>query len=182
MPELLQQIQQTINTPFWHHADFWINGILAAAGLIFAISAYLEARAAKGAAKSAQAAADEAGRFMTMQTVAVELMGISQRLVGVDMGITFREARALLDDINGKLHRLTSPFQNDDALAPHIANIHGALGTIKTALSNAKPNVGVTLATGQIYYAIEGEAGTLNTYVNDLLGQLETKSHRKLAT
>ena len=182
VPDYFQRLQDALNKPFWHHIDFWINAILGAAGLWFAIWAYIEARGAKKAAKDAETAATEAGQFMTMQTVAIELMAISQRLNGLDVGNTYKEVRSFLDEITGKLHRLTSPFQDNDALNPHITNINTALGSFRTELSNVRPAPGATPASGQIYYAIEGEAAILNTYVNDLLGQLETKSHQKLAT
>lgn len=182
MPDQFQQIQQALQIPFWHRPDFWINAVLGAGGLFFAVQAFREAKAAKKAAKDAETAATEAGQFMTMQTVAIELMAISQRLTNLDQAIKFREARTLVDEITGKLHRLTSPFQGKEDLGPIITNIHESLATVKTALSGVRPSPGQVEITGQTYNAIEGEAATLNLYVNDLLGQLETKSHSQLAT
>jgi hypothetical protein len=171
----LDQIQQALNAPFWHRGDFWINAIVGFIGLIFSILAFWAARAAKAAAK-------EAGQTITMQTVAIELMAISQRLNGVDPNMDFREARTLLDEISGKLHRLTAPYKAQQDLAPTITNIVENLVTAKTSLNAVRPTVGTTQPPGSVYYAIEADLAGLNGLVNDLLGQLETKSHQHLAT
>jgi hypothetical protein len=187
-PEPLQQIEQALRTPYWHHADFWINAaigaagaIIGAVGLYYAIKAFRAARAAQRAAMDAKTAADQAGRFMTMQTVAIELMGISQRLNNLDQKIRFREARFLLDEVTGKIHRFTAPFLNNPELAPSITRIHETLISTKNALSGVIPSPGEEEVEGQTYNAIQGETATLNLYVNDLLGLLEVKSHQQLA-
>src|ERR1700730_6528303 len=67
------QIRRTLQMSFWHHGDFWISTGIGIAGLGFTIWAVLEAKGAKRAAI-------EAGRTVKMQTVAIELMEISQKL------------------------------------------------------------------------------------------------------
>jgi hypothetical protein len=170
----LGQIQHGLDLPFWNHPDFWINAVLGAGGLVFAVLAFYAAKGAKTAAK-------EAGQTITMQTVAIELMAISQRLNNLDPSMQFREARTLLDEVSGKLHRLTAPYQSQDDLAPTIADIHESLTTTKTSLNAVRPSPGTTQPPGATYYAIEADLATLNGVVNDLLGQLETKSHQHLA-
>ena len=66
-------------------------------------------------------------------------------------------------------------------LGPVIEQVHESLTSAKTAPSGARPNPGPDETPGETYNAIEGEIATLNLYVNDLLGLLETKSHQQVA-
>jgi hypothetical protein len=181
MVDELQQLLQTLRTPFWHHWEFWINALIGLGGLIFAIEAFWQAKAAREAARDAETAAREAGQFMTMQTVAIELMAISQTLSQLKEGIVFGQARTLLDEVTAKLHRLTSPFQGRDDLAPLVTKIHESLANAKAALISVRPSAGAPQIPGETYNAIEAEISNLNLLVNDLLGLLETKSHQQLA-
>lgn len=170
----LDQIEQMLRTPFWHHTEFWISAFVGATGLIFSILAFWAAKAAKTAAR-------EAGQTITMQAVAIELMAISQRLNNVDPSMEFREARTLLDEVSGKLHRLTAPYKAQEDLAPTIAGVLESLTTAKTSLNAVRPSPGSTQPPGSTYYAIEADLAALNGFVNDLLGQLEAKSHQHIA-
>ena len=181
MPDQFQQILQALRTPFWHHWEFWINFLIGLGGLIFAIEAFVQAKAAREAARDAETAAKEAGQFMTMQTVAIELMAISQTLSKLKEEIVFGEARTLLDEVTAKLHRLTSPFQSHADLAPFVTKIHESLANAKDALIGVRPAPGASQIAGETYNAIEAEISNLNLLVNDLLGLLETKSHQQLA-
>jgi hypothetical protein len=64
-------------------------------------------------------------------------------------------------------------------LGPVIEQVHESLTSAKTALSGVRPNPGADETPGETYNAIE--IATLNLYVNDLLGLLETKSHQQVA-
>src|ERR1041385_6940974 len=75
----------------------------------------------------------------------------------------------------------SAPSMNMPDLGPVIEQVHESLTSAKTALSGVRPNPGADETLGETYSAIEGEIATLNLYVNDLLGLLETKSHQQVA-
>src|SRR6266566_5145519 len=107
----LEQIQKIFQVPFWHHGDFWISTGIGIVGLGFTMWAVLAATAAKRAAVAA-------GRTVKMQTVAIELMEICQKLDSLDPAILFPDARDFLNGVNTKLRRLIAPFENYDDLSP----------------------------------------------------------------
>jgi hypothetical protein len=155
---------------FWQHPDFIISTAIGLAGLGFTIWAVVAANAAKKAAVAA-------GRTVKMQTVAIELMEISQRLDTLNFAIEFPEARDFLNAVNRKLRRLIAPFQDYSEFQSSVANIRESLTNAKTSLNGVRQQPGAPAASpGVVYNAIEADLATISGYVADLLGQMETKS------
>ena len=170
--QLLDSILQVVQTPFWKQPAFWIGSILGVAGLIFLIKAFLEARQAKRAAT-------EAGQTVKIQTTAIELTEISQKLDKLPQEIHFNEARDLLNEISRRLRRATSPFAKDSVFGETIAELREALDAAKVALNKVRPTDQVTTTEGAphaVYFAVEGDFATINSIVADLLGLFEKKS------
>jgi|GEM_PF-3375652 len=168
-PQVLQ-LQQILQVPFWHHVDFWISTGIGIIGLGFTIWAVFAATGAKRAAV-------EAGRTVKIQTVAIELMEISQKLDSLDLEIMFPDARDFLNGVSSKLRRLIAPFQNYQDLGPAVANIRESLSNAKTSLNAARPQPGAPPApVGSVYNAIEADLATISGFVADLLGLMETRA------
>jgi hypothetical protein len=113
----LARIIELLQEPLWRRWDFWISLILGLAGvgvgiaaLKYAILAFEEAKLAKEEAEQAKEAATEAGKTVRVQTVAIELGEISQKLGRLQPEIRFSEARDLLNDVSWRLRRAISPF------------------------------------------------------------------------
>lgn len=163
----LQRIQAAIELPFWRHVEFWIG----AAGLAFSFLAFFEARQAKRAAR-------EAGKIVKMQTVVSDLTEISMRLDRLNPEIEFTEARDFLNEVSRRIRRLVSPFSNDGDLSGAIANIRESLTQATHSLNDVLPEPGVEepLAARATYYAVQASLATVNGFIADLLGLLESKS------
>jgi hypothetical protein len=167
----VEQALELLRRPFWQHTDFWIATILGIAGVIFSLLAFVEARKAKRAAVSA-------GRTVKVQTVAIELTEITQKLDRIQPGIRYSEARDLLAEISRRLHRATSPFTEDPklsgAISPTLEGLQAAQNSLKAVRPTdpAKENE----APRAVYNAIEDSFATINNSVADLLGLLEKET------
>jgi hypothetical protein len=164
-------LQSVLDSPFWKDPAFWITLLVTLAGVVFAILAFIEARKAK-------AAATEAGKTVKIQTVAIELTEISQRLDILGMEIRFNEARDLLNEISRKLRRLVSPFQTDPELKETVASLKEALNSAKNSLNDVRPTEPLEeeQPPNAVYYAIEADLANINGFVADMLGLLEKKT------
>lgn len=167
----LDSVRAILAEPFWRRFDFWLSFIASAGGVVFSIMAFSEARKAKRAAT-------EAGRIVKIQTVAIELTEIAQKLGSMDTNIQFNEARDLLAELSRRLRRAISAFAKDPDLGDTIAALRDALTTAKKSLNSVRPadpskEKDVPHA---VYYAVESDFATINDLVADLLGLFERKS------
>lgn len=179
-PKLMEEIKalhDAVLIPYWSRPDFWFGVFFGIAGLVvggagvyFSIKAFREAREAK-------AAATEAGRTVKIQTVAIELTEISQRLDKLRRDIQFADARDLLTELSRKLRRLISPFQSDPEFTEIINTLRESLSSAKESLNGVRPaNPTDPEVPHAVYFAIEGDFATINGYVADLLGLLEKRT------
>ena len=172
MDPKLQAAIDGLSSPYYSHADFWINVVIGAVGLIFSFLAYLEAGRAKNAAL-------QAGVSVKIQTVNVELSEISHRLDKLEVNISYSDARDFLNEISRRLRRLISPFQNDDELREPISNLKTCLDQAKRALTDLRPEDNASIDEATIYYGIEGHLSTISSLVADLMGIFERKTLTK---
>jgi len=129
-------------------------------------------------AHKAKKAATEAGQTVKIQTVAIELMEMLQKLDDLYPEILFSEARDLLNEIDRRLRRATSPFQKDDDLAETITTLRTALETARNSLNSVRPEdpSKEKNAPSAVYYAIQNDFAQINNTVADLLGLCEKKT------
>ena len=167
----LESITQLMREPFWYHADFWINLVIGALGLLFSIGAFVEARKAKQAAK-------EAGHTVKLQTIAVELAEISHKLDRISPDITYSFARDLLAEIQFRLRRVIAPFRTDAELQPHIKKIDDALLNAGEALKAVRPadQQREVQQIQAVYYGVETQFAAINSIVADMLGLFEKRA------
>ncbi len=169
--ERLVELHAAIKKPYWQSTEFWLSTALGIAGVWFSVSAWFEARAARRAAVAA-------GRNVKVQTVAIELSEVAQRLDRIDPTISFTQARDLLAEVGRKLRRLTSPFADDQKLRGAINALAEALDLARQALAEVKPlnAAGSVDAPQAVYYAIEQHFSRINDLVADLVGLFEKSS------
>lgn len=167
----LDQILQHFPPPFYKDLGFWIAQLIGGAGLLFAILAWVEAKKAKRAATAA-------GRTVKLQTVAIELSEISQRLDRVQPGIRFNEARDLLSDTSRRVHRATAPFSKEANLSGSIEAAIQAVQAAQSSLKSVRPAEAgkETEAPDAVYYGIEADCSAVSSYVADLIGLLEKQA------
>ena len=157
-------------TPFYKDPAFWISAVIGIAGLVFSALAWFEAMEAKHAAFAA-------GRTVKLQTIAIELSEIGQKLDRVQPEIRFSEARDLLSDISRRLHRATSPFTKEPSFETTIIAVINALDIAQTSLKDVRPQPGREMeAPESVYYGIEGACSELNAAVADLIGLFERQT------
>jgi hypothetical protein len=170
----VSQITQLLQEHFWRRWEFWIpfaELAVAAVGLLFAILAFREARLAKQAATAA-------GRTVRIQSVAIELTEISQRLERIQPDIKFSDARDLLAEISRRLLRATAPFVEDRALSTAVAATRDSLQVAHTSLTKVRPTdpTKEEEAPRAVYYAIEDNFATISNCVAHLIGLFERET------
>jgi hypothetical protein len=167
----LDGIAQRLPPPFYRDGGFWISLLIGGAGLVFAILAWIEAKKAKKAATAA-------GRTVKLQTVAIELSEISQRLDRVQPGIRFNEARDLLSDTSRRVHRATAPFAKEANLSESIVAAVQAVQAAQNSLKSVRPAEPSkeTEAPDAVYYGIEADCSAVSSCVADLIGLLEKQA------
>jgi hypothetical protein len=177
----LGRIIEFLQRPWWNRLDFWIGLIavlVGVAGLVYSILAFREARKAKHEAQEARKAATAAGRTVRLQTVAIELSEIIQKLERLQRGILFDQAQELLNEISRRLRRFVSPFQDDGKLSPSISLCLGALESAQKSLNSVRPTDPAREAEvpGVVYLAIQGDFATINNSIAGLQGLFEKES------
>ncbi len=178
---ILNRLMEELQRPFWHRLDFWVGiiGILVSgAGLFYSIRAFLEAEKAKKEAQEARKAATAAGRTVRLQTVAIELSEIIQKLERLQQDIRFSEAQELLNEVSRRLRRFVSPFADDSKLSGAITPCLNALDSAQKSLNGVRPSdpSKATEVPGAVYWAIQGDFATINSLVAALLGLFEKES------
>jgi hypothetical protein len=170
-PELVKQLIQYFPPPFWRDGGFWISFVVGAAGLVFSILAWVEAKRAKRAATAA-------GRTVKLQTIAIELTEIVQKLDKVQPGIRFNEARDLIADTSRRVHRATSPFSKEPKLSEAIESSKSAVHAAQEALKQVRPapDVQESEAPNSVYYGIEAACSAVSDAVSDLIGLFEKQA------
>ncbi len=157
---------------FWLSTMLSIGGAgVSIAGLVFSVKAFREARRAKRAAT-------EAGRTVKLQTIAIELTEISQRLDKLKMELMFNEARDLLSEISRRLRRVVSPFAEDESFKAAITALREALKAAQDALRSVQPTDPSQEAAvpHAVYYATQEPFALINNCVADLLGLFEKQT------
>lgn len=169
---LIKEIQ-ALDTPFWKEIDFWIFLGLAIVSLAASIKAFLEARAAKEAAK-------EAGTTVKIQTITIELNEIILKLDKLDIDIEFSFARDYLNEINRRVRRLTSPFAEDAEYKSKIETIYSSLTDCKSSLDSVRPiENGEEVVDNAVYHAVESHFADLSGELAELMGLFEKRTIQK---
>jgi hypothetical protein len=175
----IARIMELLQAPFWRRWEFWLHlvGIgVGVAALVYAIRAFEEAKLAKQEAERAKDAATAAGKTVRVQTVAIELGEISQKLGRLQPDARFSEARDLLNEVSWRLRRAISPFAEDEALKSTIASVRQALDTAQNSLKNVRPASADSDAPGVVYNGIESDFALIGNLVADLLGLFEKQT------
>lgn len=157
---------------FYQDPSFWISLVVGLVGILFSILAYSEARQAKQAAH-------EAGKTVKIQTITIELTEIAQRLDKLDQGVTFSEARDLLNEIGRRLRRLIAPFQDTDDMQESCESLKAALEDAKVALEEVRPQITEEdniIPINAVYYATQGHFSNVSNYVAEIMGLFEKRS------
>lgn len=187
-PDIQSQINRILDLlqrPLHQRLDFWIFFVLAVIGiaagvasLYYAVLAYEEAKLAKSAAEQAKKAATEAGKTVRVQTVAIELGEITQKLEQLRPDILFSEARDLFNEVSRRLRRAISPFADDPALKTTIAAVRAALDATQTSLKNVRPTDPnkERETPAAVYNGVEADFVAISNLVADLLGLFEQKT------
>jgi hypothetical protein len=170
-PPTLSQLMDRLPPPFWKDPGYWLAFAIGTGGLVFAILAWIEARQAKRAATAA-------GRTVKLQTVAIELVEIVQKLSKVQPGIRFNEARDLLSDASSRIHRATSPFASEPKLLEAIEITKEAIRSAQQALKSVRPTESAKEleAPDAVYYGIEADCAATSDALSDLIGLFEKQT------
>jgi hypothetical protein len=174
---------QLTNHNFLRQPDFWINVAIGLGGAFIgylawreAGRAFKEAGKAKDAATAAKDAATEAAKAVKIQTVAIDLTEIIQKLDKFDMNITYQDARDSYNETNRKIRRLLAPYVKDENLKLKIGEIFGTLDQIKQNLISVRPfNVDkdVSSTGNNVYFAIEADFSILSGNLAEVCGIFE---------
>lgn len=165
------KIQEKLNESFWSSPEFLISSVLGVAGLIFSFFAYVEAKKAK------QAAID-AGEFIQIQSITIELNEMLHLLQSISLNIQYKEARDVLTTVKNKLRRYLASYKNDDVYRGACKNILDSLQYAQKALDDVKPS-GAELENsgyGVVYYGIEGSFSIVCGNVSELMGLFERRA------
>lgn len=157
--------------PFWMSPAFWIEIAIGVAGLVFSVLAFIEARGAKRAATAA-------GRTVKIQTAAVDLTEIAQKLDRIQPEIGYNDAREMLNEISRRVRRVTSPFAKTKGLAEPITSLVEAINAAKQSLKSVRPSTPNAEAEvpQAVYLAVEGDFDTIGDYIADLLGKFDKET------
>jgi len=171
----LDAVHQLLEVPFWKHPDFWISSIIGVAGVCVSFLAYRQAEKATQEAEKAKQAATEAGKTVKLQTMAVELSEVNQKLDRVQPGIKFNVAKDLYNETSRRLRRVIAPFAEHPDLHEAIEAVRTALQATQTSLKQVRPTdpAKESEAPDAVYYGIEDNFATINNCVADLLGLVE---------
>lgn len=167
----IERILERLPPPFWKDIGFWIGLVVGAAGLVFSVMAWIEAKRAKRAAMAA-------GRTVKLQTIAIELSEIVQKLSKVQPGIRFAEARDLIVEVGSRVHRSTSPFLKEPILSEAIENAKKAVQSARLSLNSVRPS-GMTAeaeAPDSVYNGIEADCSQISDVISDLIGLFEKQT------
>ncbi|WP_406232572.1 hypothetical protein ACI703_15105 [Isoptericola jiangsuensis] len=164
-------VSQTVLPPFYTGLEFWIGFSVGLAGLVFSVLAFIEARKAKEAAS-------EAGEIVKIQTVAIELTEVAQKLDKLDAQLTFVQARDSLNEISRRLRRLIAPFQDHDEFEPVCSTLKTTLSSAKEALDNLISQDGLMteLPPNSVYFATQSHLAGISGNVAELIGLIEKKT------
>lgn len=167
----LNAMMEAIQRPFWRQPGFWLSTVIGVVGVYFSIRAWLEASEAKKAATAA-------GRAVKLQSVAVELTEIMQKLDRLRPETRFSEARDLLAETSRRLRRATSPFAKETALSEPIEASRQALNGAQESLKRVRPAdpAKEDETPFAVYYALEDDFTNINNCVADLLGSFDKQS------
>lgn len=168
--EEINQLSELVAPAFYTTWSFWISSLLGAAGVVFSVLAYVEARAAK-------IAAFEAGRTVKIQTITIELSEIAQRLDKLDSALSFPEARDLLNEVSRRLRRLIAPFQGTDDFAAPATSLKAVLDDAKSALETLRPQDAVDgVPSLSVYFGMQGHFSNISSMVAEIMGLFEKRT------
>jgi hypothetical protein len=185
-PDVQSQVNHLVDliqAPFYHRPDFWIFLFLTVAGLTvgafglwYSIQAFKEAQQAKVEATQAKAAAREAGKSVRVQTAAIEIGEISQKLVRLHPTIRFSEASELLNEVSRKLLRSVAPYLEDPILKTKIASVRPTIEAAQASMQRVLPTPGEEEVSGSVYTGVQADFAALNNLVAELVGLFEARS------
>lgn len=169
--QILRKIIEEVSIPFWQTLDFWLFLVLSVLSLLAAIKAFVEARRAKMAAY-------EAGKTVKLQTITIELSEIVQKLEKLDIYIEFSTARDFLNEINRRVRRLISPFQDEVEYQDLIEKIKNILDEAKKSLIQVRPieEIDEDTLTQAVYNATESYFAELSGLIAELMGLFEKRT------
>lgn len=167
----LERILERLPPPFWEDVGYWLAFTVGLGGLIFSIMAWREAKNAKRAAVAA-------GRTVKLQTIAIELTEIVQKLDKVQPGIRFNEARDLIAETGRRVHRATAPFSKEPKLLEAIEFAKQAVQSAQNSLKSVRPTGpnAEAEAPDSVYYGIESDCSQISNTVSDLIGLFEKQT------
>jgi hypothetical protein len=170
-PVSLSDLLRAVQQPLWQRLDFWISTVLGIVGVVLSGLAFVEAR-------NARKAATEAGRTVKIQTTAIELMEVVQKLERIRQGTPFNEARDMLNEVSRRVRRATAPFSEDVAFKVPIGNVRAALEAAKKALADVRPvdSDAELQAPQAVYLGVEAQFSAIGDYLAELLGYFEKET------
>ena len=168
----IQKMVTELPPVFWKTFDFWIFVALSSLSLLFAILAFIEAKAAKKAA-------NKAGQTVKIQTITIELTEIIQKLDILEPTIEFSQARDFYSEINRRIRRLISPFKNEANYQESITIICSTLDALHESLSKVRPIENKNIVDNSIYFAIEHHFSMLSGQLAELMGYFEERTINK---
>ena len=167
------------STPFWEHPNFWIEIVIALAGLLIgwlaykeAHRAFVEAGKAKDAATAAKDAAIKAGKTVKKQSI---LLAISEtiRLCQIRGNTNYEDSNTKLMEIVGKVRNIIGLYRED------IGQSHqGILQQIETSASASLTEFNLLdpeVDSKGIYNKIRPIIADLVGHLNELQGILENE-------
>lgn len=162
---------EKLNESYWTQPEFWIGVVIGAVGLLFSILAYIEAKQAKTAALNA-------GEFIQIQSITIELNEILHSLQSITSDIQFEEARDILSNVTNKLRRYLASYKKKEEYQDACQKIFDSLQHASKALSDVKPS-GPDLQSigyGVVYSGIEGSFSIICGHVSELMGLFERRA------
>lgn len=167
----IAMMAEALSEPFYIRPEFWIGSIIGIISIFFSVKAFLEARGAKKAAS-------EAGITVKIQTITIELSEIAQRLDKLDFGLSFSEARDLLNEVSRRLRRLIAPFQANEDMVELCKSLKLALDDAKLALEKVRPlhETNLDVPANTIYFATQGHFSNISSLVAEIMGLFEKRT------
>lgn len=164
-------IQEKLNENFWASPEFLVNLFIGIVGLILSFLAYHEA-------KKAKQAAIEAGEFIQIQSITIELNEILHSLQSINLNIQYKEARDVLTNATNKLRRYLASYKNKEVYRDACKKILDSLQYAQKSLDDVKPS-GAELESsgyGVVYSGIEGSFSIVCGNVSELMGLFERRA------
>lgn len=166
-------------TPFWQTIDFWVFLILSFVGVALSGYGAHQANQAKIEATKARIEATNAGKVVRVQTVAVELLELSQLVEErLDKTIDFKRARDLFSLVNRKLQRHLAQIGPDSISAAKMESLNKDLENLKTALDSVRPSSSSEEIPGTTYWSVEAHFLVILGTINSIIGELEKIQNR----